>query len=298
MRSFCLSHKDDVHIGGQAVIEGVMMRGENAVATAVRKPNNEISIKKENKARWTKANFLLGLPFVRGIVTLAETMTLGIGSLTYSATEAGEEENISKTEMGFAFTLSIIFSIALFIALPAFAFSKLKMLPINTISLNIIEGLIRMTIFVGFLFLVNFMPDMKRVFEYHGAEHKTINAYHEMRSMEGFVPDALNPDSVRKYSKVHPSCGTSFILMVLLVSIFTFSFLGRPAFLMRVALKLSLLPVVAGISYEIIRLARHKKAPFIAKMLVAPGVLLQKITTREPDSGQIEVAISALKSVL
>jgi len=292
------SPKEHVHIGGQAVIEGVMMRGERSFAVAVRKPDREISVKIDKGARWTAANPLLGLVFIRGIVTLAETLVLGMNTLMYSAEQAGDEkEKLSSRELVFSLTLSVLITILLFIALPAFVFSRLRATPLNTITLNLIEGSIRIAIFVGFLFAVSFMADMKRVFEYHGAEHKTINAYDDLKAKDGFSPDGISPDTVKKYSPIHPSCGTSFLLMVLLTSIIVFSFLGRPSFLMRILLKLLLLPVVAGVSYEIIRLARRSPSP-LTRALVAPGMWLQKLTTREPDPSQIEVAIAALKAVI
>ncbi len=293
-----LSSKKSVHIGGQAIIEGVMMRGESSYAVAVRKPDKDISVKVENQPRWTAANPILGFPFIRGIVTLAETLVLGMNTLMYSAEQAGDEkEKLSSKEVALSLTLSIVITVLLFIAFPAFVFSRLKAAPINTITLNLIEGSIRIGIFVGFLFAVNFMADMRRVFEYHGAEHKTINAYDDLRGKEGFSPALLSPDVIKKYSPIHPSCGTSFLLTVLLVSIIVFSFLGRPSFLLRVFFKLALLPVVAGISYEIIRLARQSASP-LTRALVTPGMWLQKLTTREPDTSQIEVAIAALKAVI
>lgn len=289
----------DIHIGGQAVIEGVMMRGEDKVAVAVRKENGEITLKVENAPRWTAGNPVLGVPFIRGIITLAETLVLGINTLMYSAEQSGrEEEKLSGKEIGLSLTLSIIITIVLFIVLPAAVFSKLRVLPINTITLNLIEGAIRISIFVGFLAAISFMPDMRRVFQYHGAEHKSIIAYEEMKKKDGFTPESLTPDSVKGYSKIHPSCGTSFLLMVFLVSVVLFSFLGRPDFLHRIALKLLMLPLVAAVAYEIIRLARKKDASPLVKLLVAPGMWLQKLTTREPDASQIEVAIAALKAVL
>lgn len=292
------SSKKSVHIGGQAVIEGVMMRGESSYAVAVRKPGKEISVKVESQPRWTAAYPILGFPFIRGIVTLAETLVLGMNTLMYSAEQAGDEkEKLSSKEVALSLTLSIMITILLFIALPAFVFSKLRATPLNTITLNLIEGSIRIAIFVGFLAAVNAMADMRRVFEYHGAEHKTINAYDDLKNKEGFSSDSLSPDAVKSYSPIHPSCGTSFLLTVLLVSIIVFSFLGRPSFLLRVLFKLLLLPVVAGVSYEIIRLARRNNSP-LTRTLVAPGMWLQKLTTREPDTSQIEVAIAALKAVI
>jgi uncharacterized protein YqhQ len=286
-------------MGGQAVIEGVMMRSPDKAAVAVRKADGDIALKVEQIPRWTKANPVFALPFLRGIITLAETMVLGINSLMYSAEEAGgENEKITAKEMGISLTLSVLITIALFIALPAAVFAKLRALPIDTLVLNLIEGAIRISIFVGFLAAISFMPDMRRVFQYHGAEHKTINAYESLSEKSGFSTDDIKPEAVRNFSAIHPSCGTSFLLMVLLTSIVLFTFLGRPPFLQRIVLKLAMLPVVAGISYEIVRLARKKTAWPLVKFLVSPGMWLQKITTREPDASQIEVAIAALKAAL
>jgi uncharacterized protein YqhQ len=278
----------------------IMMRGEDHVATAVRKTDGSIVINKEYKPRWTSLKKFYSLPVIRGMVTLAETLGLGMASLTYSAEQAGTgEEKLSKTEISLSLVFSVLISIGLFIAVPAFIFSQLKALPISTLSLNLIEGSIRISIFLGFLFFVSLMPDMKRVFEYHGAEHKTINAYDELKLRPGFSPDELVPEKVNEYSRIHPSCGTSFLLTVLMVSIVMFSFIGRPTFLARIGLKLLLLPVIAGVSYELIRLARRKRNSVLAKTLSGPGMWLQgMVTTREPDKSQLEVAIAALKSVL
>ena len=288
-------------IGGQALIEGVLMRSPKVAAIAVRKPSGEITIEREENILWSKRHPLLGLFFFRGIVTLAETLSLGMRSLIRSADIAmeGEERKINPLEYTLSFSISILFSILLFFVLPAGAFTFLKSFNIPTIALNLIEGTIRIMIFFGFLLAVSFMPDMRRVFEYHGAEHKSIFLYEELKEKnEQDIKGSLTIPGTKKFTTYHPSCGTSFIIFVLIISILTFSFLGRPSFLLRVGLKLSLLPIIIGIAYELIKFSsRHKKNPFV-RILIAPGLLLQRLTTREPSDDQVEVALEALKAVI
>lgn len=281
-------------IGGQAVIEGVLMRSPKAYAIAVRKNDGSIEIKEKEEPSWTKRNRLLGLPFIRGIATLLESLTLGVSALFYSANlSVDKNEQISKGEFTLSLILSFSVSIALFIALPAGVFALLRNTPMPTIALNLIEGFIRISIFLCFLLVVSRFKDMQRIFEYHGAEHKIVHLFQEKNSLEGLsVKDAL------KFKTMHPSCGTSFLLIVFIVSIIVFSFLGRPTYLYRVLYKIMLLPVITGIAYEIIRIARRKESPVWIKALVAPGMWLQRITTKEPDEKQLEVAMEALKHAL
>ena len=296
-----LKNNSKISIGGQAVIEGVLMRSPHAVALAVRKPSGEITLEREDNIAWTKRHFLLGLPFIRGVITLAETLSLGMKSLMRSADISMEEEGkkINKLEYAFSLTLSIAFSIGLFFAAPAFIFSLLKSLNISTITLNLIEGLVRIAIFLTFLFTVSFMPDMRRVFEYHGAEHKSIFLFEELKEKKvEDIKGALTVEGTKKFSTKHPSCGTSFIIFVLLISIITFSFLGRPTFLMRILYKISLLPLITGMAYELIKFSSRHNKNILVKILIAPGLLLQRITTKEPKDDQVEVAIEALKAVL
>ncbi len=288
-------------VGGQAVIEGVLMRSPRRIAVAIRKPNGEITVEKEENIAWAKRNPLLGFFFVRGIVTLIETLSIGMKALVRSADVAmeGEERKPNRFEYSISIFLSILFAIFLFFALPAGMFTFLKSFNIPTVPLNIIEGLIRISIFLVFLFSVALMPDMRRVFEYHGAEHKSIYLYETLKEKkEEDIKSKLSAEEARNFSPEHPSCGTSFIIFVLIISIFVFSFLGRPSFLMRILLKLSLLPVIVGVAYEFIKFSsRHIKNPFV-RILIAPGLLLQKLTTREPSYEQLEVAIEALKAVI
>ncbi|MBU0686808.1 MAG: DUF1385 domain-containing protein [Candidatus Margulisbacteria bacterium] len=287
--------ENQIAIGGQAVIEGVLMRSQTAWAIAVRNPQKEIVLKKKDEIPWTKKYKILGLPIIRGVVTLIETFRLGVMAINYSANINLEDQNEQITKNEFIVSMVVSFGVAilLFIVTPAFIFTQLKGFGINIILLNLIEGLIRICIFLSFLFAVSLMPDMKRVFEYHGAEHMAVHLWDETNDKS-----QLTVENAKRHKTLHPSCGTSFVLIVLIVSIVVFAFLGRPSLLTRIALKVALLPLIAGVSYEIIRIARRKNAPFIFKMLVAPGMLLQYITTKPPRDDQIEVALESLKAVL
>lgn len=291
-------------IGGQAVIEGVMMRGHNSIATAVRK-GNDIVIKKDMAKPLTKRYKILSIPFIRGTVALIDSLIIGIGTLTYSAELIeGEEEEPSKFElflkrifgdklddiiMYFSVALSLFISIIIFFIGPTYVAGFLRRYTENTILINFFEGILRVAIFIAYLALISRMNDIRRVFEYHGAEHKTIHCFeHE---------EELTVENARKYTTLHPRCGTNFLFIVMIVSIIVFSFLKWPALYIRILSRVLLLPVVAGISYEVIKIAGHSDNKFIAA-LVYPGLLLQKLTTKEPDDSQLEVAIAALKSVL
>ena len=282
---------DDI-AGGQAVIEGVMMRRANKIATAVRRPDQTIVIQERERVPFTKRYKVLGLPFVRGAVTLVEMLGVGISTLMFSAEQALTEDDKKpgKWEMPVSMVISFTVSIALFVVFPAYCFSLLRDMVSNTILLNVIEGALRLSIFLIFLLSTLFMEDMRRVFMYHGAEHKTVFAWEN--------GDALTVENVKKFSTRHPRCGTSFLLVVMVVSILVFSLLGRPDFLHRILYKLLLFPVVAGISYEIIRFTgKHREWKWV-QLLSAPGLLLQRITTREPTDDQIEVAIAAMERVI
>lgn len=278
--------------GGQAIIEGVMMRYGNKIASAVRKPDQEIAIQERYYIPFTKRYKLFGLAFVRGSVSLIEMMIIGMKSLLYSAELALTEEEKKPEGWELALSMIISFSLALFlfIVVPAYSFSVLKSYVSNTLLLNVCEGFIRLGIFMCFLGTTLLMDDMKRVFMYHGAEHKTVFAWEDGRE--------LTVDNVQKYSTRHPRCGTSFVLVVMVISILVFSLLGRPDFLHRVFYKLMLLPVVAGISYEIIRFTGKYRRLKWVQALSYPGLWLQSITTREPTEDQIEVAIAAMKKVI
>lgn len=277
--------------GGQAVIEGVMMRGQYHSAIAVRKVDQSISLLEEDVKVWSDRYPLLKKPIIRGAVTLIETMIMGIKSLNYSASEYGEEEEqLTAKElvltMGFAFLLTVV----LFIILPAFLLRFVQAHISSNIVLNLVEGLIKMSFFIAYIAGISWMDDIKRVFAYHGAEHKAINCYE--------AGQELTVENVKKCSRIHARCGTNFLLVVLFTSVFVFSFFGRPPFFQRILIHLAIMPVVAGLSYELIRKAGQENCHPIFRMLAKPGMLLQNLTTKEPDRSQIEVAIQALSSVV
>ncbi len=276
-------------VGGQAVIEGVMMRGFGKVATAVREPDGKINVQVKNVNSISDKYKILKLPFLRGSVNLFESLILGIKSLSFSAQAAGEEdEQLSDKEMAGTIFFALVLACGLFIAIPTFAAKFLKTLTEDPMILNLAEGFLRLIIFFGYIFAISRMKDIQRVFQYHGAEHKTIFCY------EANLP--LTVENVKKFPRLHPRCGTAFLLIVMIVSIFVFAFLGWPDLWLRISSRIILLPVVAGISYEIIRFAGRSKNSFV-RLAIMPGLWLQYLTTREPDDSMIEVAIESLKAV-
>ncbi|MCX5823668.1 MAG: DUF1385 domain-containing protein [Deltaproteobacteria bacterium] len=284
-------HQNDDIAGGQAIIEGVMMRHGNKIAAAVRRPDKEIVFQEQDYIPITKRYKLLGLMFIRGSVTLIEMMIIGMKTLLFSAEMAMTEvdEKPQGWQIAFSLMISLGITIFFFIVIPAYIFSLLRNVIANIFFLNVIEGCIRLGLFLCFLGAMLLMEDMRRVFMYHGAEHKTVFAWESGQD--------LIVENIRKFSTRHPRCGTSFIMVVMIVSILVFSLLGRPDFLHRVLYKL-LLPVVSGISYEIIRFTGKRKDWQWVKILSWPGLVMQKITTREPTDDQIEVAIAAMKKVI
>ncbi len=284
-------HPEDI-AGGQAIIEGVMMRHGNKIAAAVRKPDREIAIREQYYVPLAKRYKWLGLAFIRGFVTLVEMMVIGMKCLMYSAELALTENDVKpkKWEMSISVVVGLGTAILFFVVVPAYCFSLLKGSISSTILLNIVEGLIRLGIFLCFLATTLLMEDMRRVFMYHGAEHKTVFAWENGQE--------LTVENIKKFSTRHPRCGTSFLLVVMITAILVFSLLGRPDFVHRVFYKLLLLPVIAGISYEVIRFTGKKRDLKWVQALSWPGLLLQKITTREPTDDQIETAIAAMKKVI
>lgn len=278
--------------GGQAVIEGVMMRGKKDIAIAVRKAPDNIVMKKIKADPIGNKYPFLKLPFIRGVVSLISSMVIGIRSLTFSASQVAEEEEeeISTLEMVGSIILAFGFAVLLFIVLPASIISLLQPYIKNNIILNFLEGIIKIITFLTYIIVISRMEDIKRVFMYHGAEHKTIFTY------EAGLP--LTVENARGFSTLHPRCGTNFMFIVILISIFFFSFFGRPPFLKRILYHLLLLPVIAGTSYEVLKLAGKDKVNPIIKAIATPGLYLQKLTTSEPDDSMLEVAIEALKGVL
>jgi uncharacterized protein YqhQ len=281
------------HYGGQAVIEGVMIRGKEGVAISVRQPNGELSIVRQPLASIYKGR-LRTMPLIRGIIVLIETLVLGTQSLLHSAQVASAEEGGAKIPTALLWgtvAVSLALGVALFFMVPLFATRYLIDPYIDSALLsNVFEGLIRIGIFIAYLKLISLIPDIKRVFAYHGAEHKVVNAY------EAGVP--LDVESVKNYSTAHARCGTAFLFIVLIVAIFVFALVPQPTLWIRVLSRIALIPVIAVISYEIMKFgAGHIDNP-IVRILLAPGLLLQAITTREPDDSQIEAAISALNEVI
>ena len=276
-------------VGGQAVIEGVMMRGFGKVATAVREPNGNINVQDKNISSITERFPILKLPLLRGSVALFESLILGMKSLSFSAQAAGEDdEQLSDKELIGTILLAIGLACALFIAIPTFAAKFFHTLTDDPIILNLAEGFLRLIIFLAYLFAISRMKDIQRVFQYHGAEHKTIFCY------EADLP--LTVENVKKFPRLHPRCGTAFLLIVMIVSIFVFAFLGWPELWIRILSRIILLPVVAGISYEIIKFSARSGNSFV-KLATLPGLWLQYLTTREPDDSMIEVAIKSLEAV-
>lgn len=286
-----------ISIGGQAVIEGVMMRSPTCIATAVRKPSGEIVYKKTPISK--KKGKLAEIPLIRGAVMLFDALVMGIKELTFSANEAEEkeEEQISQKEAILTTVVSLGLGIGLFIVLPSLIGSFLFL--DNKLYSNLLEAVLRLLFFILYIWLISFSKDVRRVYEYHGAEHKSIYAYEN--NME------LTPENAKKFTTLHPRCGTSFLLIVMLIAIIVFStidflfptpatVIGRIA--MKVVLRVILMPLIAGISYEIQRYSSKHLDNFCIKTLALPGLSLQKITTKEPDLKQLEVAIVAIKAAL
>ncbi len=284
-----MEKKTKVFVGGQAVIEGVMMRGPGYIATAVREPSGEIIVKKEPFFSIGDTYPLLKKPLLRGVVSLGESLYHGMQALSFSAQAAGEEDDqLSNKEIIMTMAFALVMAIVLFVIIPTYAAKFLHSTTDDARILNTIEGVLRLAIFLAYIAVISMMKDIRRVFEYHGAEHKTIHAY------EAGQP--LDVEHIRAYSTLHPRCGTNFMLIVMLVSIFVFAFLGWPDLWERILSRIILLPVIAGVSYEIIRFAGRSEQRWVA-CAITPGLWLQKMTTREPSDDQIEVAIKALEAV-
>lgn len=291
-------------IGGQAVIEGVMMKNQDLYAVAVRKPDGEIEIDTEEYHGVLHGSKIKKIPFIRGVFNFVDSLILGMRTLTYSANFYEDEEaqetktdkvmgklfglNAEKVMMGCTVALSIVLAVAIFMVLPYFLSSFFEKYVRNTSLLALIEGVIRIVIFLIYVVAISLMQDIKRVYMYHGAEHKCINCIEH-----GHV---LNVHNVNRSSRLHRRCGTSFLLIVMIVSVALFILIRVENPAMRLGLRLLLIPVIAGISYEIIRLAGRSENP-IVKLISAPGLALQKLTTREPDDAMIEVAIKSVEAV-
>jgi uncharacterized protein YqhQ len=288
--------RKDAPVGGQAVLEGVMMRGVSTWAVAVRKPDGEIEVSSEPLVSWAKRNRILRWPVIRGVVALAESLKIGFRALAISANaqvepaEGEEAEPIGGFTWGLTIALSLVLAVGLFFVIPVGATSLIKDQLGSPVLFWLVEGLLRTAIFIGYLAAVSRLRDLRRVFEYHGAEHKTISCYE--------AGDRLVPARAERYSRLHPRCGTSFLLVVMIVAIFVFAPLGLPAWYWLVASRILGIPLIAGISYEVIKWAGRNRRKRWVRAVMWPGLMLQNLTTREPDREELAVAIAALESVL
>jgi len=280
------------YYGGQAVLEGVMMRGQRHSAVAVRRPDGQITIKEEALTGALYRHPLWSKPFFRGFVMLSDTLVLGMRSLLFSAqVAAGEDDReISPGAVRLTLGVSLAFAIGLFFVAPlALTHWIDQFLPSSFVS-NLVEGANRLAMFLGYLILVGRLADVRRVFGYHGAEHKAINAYE--------AGAGLDVATVQKYTIAHTRCGTAFLLIVITISIFVFAALGQPPMWLRVLSRIALVPVIAAVAYEVIRFMAGHCGNALIRQLMKPGLTLQRLTTREPDDGQVEVAVTALRAVL
>jgi uncharacterized protein YqhQ len=295
-------------IGGQAVLEGVMMRGKNSWGLAVRRPSGGISCHSFPLVPLARRYPVLKTPVVRGVGVLVESLTLGIRALRLSADYSLEDQTTAEPgsgepaegaaeppslgwkELAITFTVAILFAVGLFVVIPLAVVKYFEATFSNPFVFNLVEGLIRIAIFLAYVSLISFLPDLRRVFEYHGAEHKTIHAYEH--------GEPLDVEHVTRFSTRHPRCGTAFLLVVMVIAILVFSVVGKPSLVWLVLSRLVGIPIVAGLAYEVIRYAgRHQKGRF-ARMVSWPGLALQRLTTREPDAAEVEVAIAVLREVL
>ncbi len=283
------------NIGGQAVIEGVMMKGKKGWTVAVRSPDGEIHVKRETLS---ETPFLFRLPIIRGFIALFQALLIGIKAIEYSANKAfdeKEDEKLNPASITITIIVSILLGIGLFILLPLYMTKLLGIffhsISTNSLIFNFVDGIIRVVFFILYIVGVGMWKEMRRIFEYHGAEHKVIHAYENGND--------LSINNIMNFSPLHPRCGTSFLLIVMVISIFTFSFIPQEwLFIYKFISRIILIPLIAGISYEILKLSAKMKNNVVMHLLIQPGLLLQRLTTREPDESQIEVALKALKEVL
>jgi len=288
--------EDRIRIGGQAVIEGVMMRSPNSMAIAVRKPNGEIVVKREKLDFFSEKKFFSKLPLIRGVINLLAALILGMKALNFSANQSLEEEKeVSSWTMGLTFTFALCFGIFLFFLIPLFLTKWLRfaipMVSTSGILFNLVDGIIRLMIFLAYLWAISFFKEIRRIFQYHGAEHKSIFAFES--------GEVLMADRVKGFSYLHPRCGTSFLLIVMVVSILVFALIPHHlSFGYKVASRVVFIPLIAGLAYEIIRFADKKRERKSMQVFIKPGLWLQRMTAREPSDDQIEVALRALREVL
>ena len=280
----------DLAVGGQAVIEGVMMRDANKTATAVRLPNGEIEVETHPVTSIRERYPVLNLPLIRGSVIMVESLVIGMRALSFSAQAAGEEdEQMTKKEIAMTILFALVLASVLFIVIPTGAAHLAAAYTDDPVVFNLIEGGIRLLVFLLYIWGISFMGGIRRVFQYHGAEHKTIHCYE--------AGEALTVENVQKFPRLHPRCGTNFLLIVMVVAIVFHVFFGWPDLWLRILSRLAVLPVVAGVSYEIIRFAGRSENR-IVRIMITPGLWLQYVATRPPEDEMVEVAIESLKAVL
>ncbi len=280
----------DLAVGGQAVIEGVMMRDAHRTATAVRLPNGDIDVETRTVSSIRDRYPVLNLPLIRGSVIMVESLIIGMRALSFSAQAAGEEdEQMTKKEIAMTILFALVLASILFIVIPTGAAHLAAAYTDDPVVFNLIEGGIRLMVFLLYIWGISFMGGIRRVFQYHGAEHKTIHCYE--------AGEALTVENVQKFPRLHPRCGTNFLLIVMVVAIVFHVFFGWPDLWLRILSRLAILPVVAGVSYEIIRFAGRSENHLV-HILITPGLWLQYLTTRPPADEMVEVAIESLKAVL
>src|SRR3954453_8745613 len=293
----------DAPVGGQAVLEGVMMRGVSTWAVAVRRPVEEgapegtigeIEVTSEPLVSWAKRHRVLRVPVIRGVVALAESLKIGFRALAISAnaqvSEPGEEDPIGGLTWGLTVALSLALAVGLFFVVPVGATSLIRDQLNSSVLFWVVEGILRTAIFIGYLWLISRVRDLRRVFEYHGAEHKAISCYE--------AGDRLTPARAERYSRLHPRCGTSFLLIVMVLAIFVFAPIGLPAWYWLVLTRIVGIPLIAGLAYEVIKFAGRNRRKRWVRAIMYPGLMLQNLTTREPDEEQLAVAIASLNAVL
>jgi len=286
----------DLPLGGQAVLEGVMMRGVSTWAVAVRNPEGEVEVTSEPIVSWAKRHRVLRWPVIRGVVALGESLKIGFKALAISANaqleddEDGEPEEIGGWMWGLTIALSMALAVGLFFVIPVGTTSLIKDWLGSALLFWLVEGILRTLIFIGYIVAISRLPDLRRVFEYHGAEHKTISCFE--------AGDELKPENAKRYSRLHPRCGTSFLLIVMVLAIFVFAPIGLPEWYWLLASRILGIPLIAGLSYEVIKWAGKNRRKRWVRALMWPGLMLQNLTTREPDLDQLAVAIRSLEEVL
>jgi len=287
-----LAAQRDAPVGGQAVLEGVMMRGVSTWAVGVRKPEGDIDVASFPLVSWTKRHRVLRWPVVRGVVALVESLKIGFSALNISANAqlAEDEEPISGGMWAGTMVVGLLFAVGLFFVVPVGLTSLFKDHLGSAFVFWLVEGILRTGIFLGYIALLSRVRDLRRVFEYHGAEHKTISCFE--------AGERLTPENVQRHSRLHPRCGTSFLLIVMIVAIFVFAPLGLPEWYLLVASRIVGVPLIAGLSFEVIKFAGRNRRKRWVQALMWPGLQLQKLTTREPDLQQLAVAIAAMDAVL